>query len=95
MGEQRTRRFLQRGKVRNLDEAEDLSQVRVIAQLRGNAAIISLVKLPQHKACKELRLSEGLGAELVGIKRQGRSSGGQRLPRHILWRLAGKAHALL
>ena len=26
---------------------------------------------------------------------QGRSSGGQRLPRHILWRLAGKAHGLL
>jgi hypothetical protein len=31
----------------------------------------------------------------VGIGRQGRSSRGQRLPRHVLWRLAGNAHGSL
>ena len=93
--EQSHRGFLQRGKVRDLLEAKDLAQVRVIAQLRDDAAIVGLVKLSERQTRKELWLGEGPRAELVGIGRQGRSSGGQRLPRHILWRLAGKAHGLL
>jgi hypothetical protein len=39
MGQEAHRGFLQRGKVRNLHQSEDLAQVRVIAQLRGNAAV--------------------------------------------------------
>jgi len=86
---------LQRGEVRNGFQFDDGAQVRAVGQEADDAAVVGLEELFQDQAGEQLMLCELLGAEAVGVSRQGVLGRGVRHLQRPPWRFAGRAHAAL
>jgi len=80
--QQASRSFLQRGEVGHGRQADNVSQVRVLDQMHGDAAIVGFEKCLEDQAGEQLRLCVFLRTETMRVIRQRGASRCQGVARY-------------